>query len=80
MSFPMNCGDNQQLAPAPRVAVRGRLRHGVTLTELLVVVSIVVLLSSILVPLVQPVLRGQQRSRSRTATQRVSGGGSSESD
>jgi prepilin-type N-terminal cleavage/methylation domain-containing protein len=35
-------------------------RRGMTLTELLVVVSIVVLLSASLVPMVQPVLRGQR--------------------
>jgi prepilin-type N-terminal cleavage/methylation domain-containing protein len=35
-------------------------RRAMTLTELLVVVSIIVLLSSILVPLVQPILRGQR--------------------
>jgi prepilin-type N-terminal cleavage/methylation domain-containing protein len=41
-------------------SVPATLRRGVTLTELLVVVSIVVLLSSMLVPLVQPVMRGQR--------------------
>ena len=35
-------------------------RTGITLTELLVVVSIVVLLSSALIPLLQPVMRGQR--------------------
>jgi prepilin-type N-terminal cleavage/methylation domain-containing protein len=36
-----------------------RTRHGMTLTELLVVVSIVVILAGVLVPLMQPVLKGQ---------------------
>ncbi len=34
-------------------------RRGLTLTELLVVVSIVILLAGILVPLMQPILQGQ---------------------
>lgn len=43
-------------------------RRGLTLTELLVVVSLVVLLAAILLPLVQPVLRGQ---RVREATRQL---------
>jgi prepilin-type N-terminal cleavage/methylation domain-containing protein len=44
-------------------------RRGVTLTELLVVVSIVVLLAGALVPVMQPVLRGQ---KVREASRQVS--------
>lgn len=41
-------------------ADRRRTRRGLTLTELLVVVSIVVLLAAVLLPMIQPIMRGRK--------------------
>lgn len=60
--------------PLRRFEITHRPRRGVTLTELLVVVSIVVLLAGALVPVVQPVLRGQKvREASRQVSVFLSG-------
>jgi type II secretory pathway pseudopilin PulG len=56
----MNLGQQRGIRRGMCRQQRRQARRAMTLTELLVVVSIVVLLSGILVPLIQPVLRGQR--------------------